>query len=318
MCRHVAVILVLLSTCQAGPAVQAGTDPFVVDTLLDGVWLFRAPGSPGSHTNSLVIERDSGLLVVEAQPSPESASQLIRAIGSVSKKPIQYLVLSRSSVESTGGAAAFPETALVISSAVTHEVLADESRDIAGAARLRAPDPAAWVAPPRVLPELLLSSAVELLDGKHRIRLMPILRGHHAGFVMLSLEEEEFYYVGTMISAERNPYADMEHSDMRAWVNSLNNLSMLRPRWIVPSSGEPIRTDQLRRFRDSLAWVIGQVENAFIERVEVDQVVSFAMDSPKLGEYFDLGAEPSFVNSLFEKALEESSQTARKRAGGGP
>jgi hypothetical protein len=117
-----------------------------------------------------------------------------------------------------------------------------------------------------------------------------------------------------MVSPDRNPYADAEHCDLRAWVSSLNSLSLQRPEWIVPLRGEPVDSARLRRFRDSIVWVIGQVENAFIERVHMDEVIPFAMDSPKLAEYFDLEAEPSFVMSLFEKAREESAQARRKRS----
>ena len=315
MRQYVAVSLVLVSVCLTVQALPADTDPFVVDTLLEGVWLFRAPEYPASHTNSLVIERDAGLLVIEAQPSPEAARQLLRAIARVSKKTIQYLVLSQATVESTGGASTFPESALVISSAYTHEVLADETRNIAGTAMLRAADPTTWAAPRRVLPELLLTSTIRLVDGKHAIDLSPVPQGHHAGSLMLRIPEQGFYYVGSMVSSDRNPYADAEHCNMRAWVSSLNSMAIQRPEWIVPLHGEPIDMVQLRRFRDSIAWVVGQVEYAFIERIQADKVISFAMDSPKLAEYFDLAADPSFVLSLFEKAREESARARRKRGG---
>ena len=121
MVRFVAVSIVLLSATLIGPVHSAENQPFVVDTLLEGVWLFRAPEHPASHTNSLVIERKAGLLVVESQPSPAAARQLLRAIAAVSTKPVQYLLLTHAHVESTGGAAAFPESTLVISSKVTHD-----------------------------------------------------------------------------------------------------------------------------------------------------------------------------------------------------
>ena len=88
MVRVVAVSIVLLCATLIGTASCAENQPFVVDTLLDGVWLFRAPEHPTSHTNSLVIEREAGLLVVESQPSPEAARQLLRAIAGVSTKPV--------------------------------------------------------------------------------------------------------------------------------------------------------------------------------------------------------------------------------------
>ncbi|MCH7779932.1 MAG: MBL fold metallo-hydrolase [Acidobacteria bacterium] len=313
MIRFVGVSIVLLCATMIGTASCAENQPFVVDTLLDGVWLFRAPGHPASHTNSLVIEREAGLLVVESQPSPEAARQLLRAIAAVSTKPVQYLLFTHAHAESTGGASAFPESALVIASALTHDALADETRDLSGETRLRATDPDAWTAPPRVLPDMLISSGTRLVDGKHIVELLPLAGGHYPGFVIVRIEAEGFYYVGSMVSTDRNPFADVEHSSIRAWVNSLNSLSLRRPETIVPLRGEAIDADTLRWFRDSLVWVVGQVENAFIEGIDTDEVLSFAMDSPNLGEYFNLEADPSFVTTLFETARGEAVAQRRKR-----
>lgn len=314
MVRFVALSIVLFCATLIGPAPFAENQPFVVDKLLDGVWLFRAPEHSASHANSLVIEREAGLLVVESQPSPEAASQLLRAIAEISTKPVQYLLFTHAHVESTGGASAFPESALVISSAPTHAALDDEARDLSGETRLRATSAAdEWAAPPRVRPDLVISSSTRLIDGMHTVELLPLQGGHYPGYVIVRIEAEGFYYVGSMVSTDRNPFADVEHSNLRAWVNSLNSLSLLRPEMIVPLSGEAIDADALRTFRDSLTWVVGQVENAFIEGIHVDEVVSFAMDSPKLGEFFDLEADPSFVTTLFETARKGAAAQRRKR-----
>ncbi len=313
MIRFVVVSIVLLCATLIGTASCAETQPFIVDTLLDGVWLFRAPAHPASHTNTLVIEREAGLLVVESQPSPEAARQLLRAIATVSTKPVQYLLLTHAHVESTGGASAFPESTLVISSTITHDALTDETRDLSGETRLRVTAPGAWAAPARARPEMLISSGTRLIDGKHIVELLPLAGGHYPGFVIVRIEAEGFYYVGSMVSTDRNPFSDVEHSSIRSWIGSLNSLSLQRPETIVPLRGEAIDADTLRRFRDSLVWVVGQVENAFIEGIHVDEVLSFAMDSPSLGEYFNLEADPSFIKTLFETALKEASAQRRKR-----
>ncbi len=313
MVRFVAVSIVLLCATLLGSTACAENQPFVADTLLDGVWLFRAPEHPTSHTNSLVIEREAGLLVVESQPSPEAARQLLRAIAGVSTKPVQYLLFTHAHVESTGGASAFPESTLVISSTITHDALTDETRDLSAETRLRATDPGAWAAAARARPEMLISSGTRLIDGKHIVELLPLAGGHYPGFVVVRIEAEGFYYVGSMVSTDRNPFSDVEHSSIRSWIGSLNSLSLRRPETIVPLRGEAIDADTLRKFRDSLVWVVGQVENAFIEGIHVDKVLSFAMDSPSLGEYFNLEADPSFVTTLFETALKEASAQRRKR-----
>lgn len=313
MVRFVAVSIALLIAALTGPARAAENHPFVVDELLDGVWLFRAPEHPASHTNSLVIERDAGLLVVESQPSPMAAQELLRAIGEVSTKPVQYLLFTHAHVESTGGASAFPDSTLVISSIATHDALDDETRNLSGETRSRANNSQAWAAPPRVRPDLLISSGTRLVDGKHLVEILPLHGGHYPGSLILRIEAEGFYYIGSTVVTDRNPFADVGYSDLRAWVHSLNSLSLLRPKIVVPLRGETIDADALRKFRDSLTWVVGQVENAFIEGIDTDEVVSFAMDSPKLEEYFNLAADPSFVTTLFETAREGTTLQRTKR-----
>jgi len=315
MIRFVAASVALLcgALISPAPALAAENHPFVVDELLDGVWLFRAPEHPASHTNSLVIEREDGLLVIESQPSPVAAQELLRAIVEISTKPVQYLLLTHAHVESTGGASAFPDSTIVISSIDTHDALGDETRNLSGETRLRAKDSHAWVAPPRVRPDLLVSSGTRLVDGTHIVELLPLHGGHYPGSLIVRIEAEGFYYVGSVVSTERNPFADIEHSNLRTWVKSLNSLSVLRPQVVVPLRGKPIDADAVRKFRDSLTWVVGQVENAFVEGIDADEVVSFAMDSPKLEEYFDLGADPSFVNTLFEAAHRGVMSLRRKR-----
>ena len=313
MTRFGAVSIALSLAFLIGPTWSAGTEPFVVDELHDGVWLFRAPDHQATHTNSLVVDRETGLLVVDSQPSPAAARQLLQAIAEISSKPVTYLLLTHAHVESTGGASAFPDSTLLIASMVTHLALADEERDLAGETRLRTADPDSWKAPPRVRPDLVITSGTRLMDGERIVELLPLHGGHYPGSLILRLENVGLYYVGSAVVTDRNPFADVAHSDLRAWITSLNSLSVLRPELVVPSRGKPIDAETLRRFRDSLTWVVGQIENAFIEGIDTDKVIDFAMDSPELQEYFDLETDPSFVSTLFETAFKDSAAQRGKR-----
>ncbi|NIM00795.1 MAG: MBL fold metallo-hydrolase [Acidobacteria bacterium] len=301
MFRH-AVPIALLAAALLHPATPAADSPFVVETLLDGVWLFRAPAHSATHTNSLAIERDRGLFVVEAQPSPQAARDLLKAIAGVSQKPVDYLLLTHAHVESTGGATAFPESTTVIASLITHEALRDETLDLAKETRARSADPDSWSAPPRVALDLIITSGTQVADGPHLIEILPLHGGHYPGSLIVRIKAADFYYVGATISGSRNPFADLEHSDIGDWVSSLNSLSLLKPKTVVPLRGAAINAEQLRGFRDSLVWALGQIEDAFIEGVDADEVLTVAMDSPRLGEYFDLEVQPSFVTSVFETA----------------
>ena len=310
-CRVVVVLFLISSVSLGGPA-AAESGPFVVDELLEGVWLFRVPATSATYTNSLVIERDAGLLVVESQPSPAAARRLIEAIHEVSPKPIRYLVLSHPHVESTGGASAFPESTLVIASAITHDALADDARDLAADIPLRASVPEAWVAPPRVLPQLLVGGTTVLADGRQRLELLGVAKGHYPGSLILRIEEPALYYIGAMATTDRNPHADAEFTDVGAWGLWLNSLLFAQPKTIVPLRGETLDVPALRVFRDSLAWLISRVDYAHVERIPVDEAVDFTLNSEGLDKHFDVDAKPSFLRGMIQRLVDKRYRTKER------
>ena len=313
MARAVIVFCIVFAGAMPVLSDDPGRGPFEIDALHDGIWLFRVPSDSREHTNSLVFELDSGLLVVESQPSPQAAEQLIRAIRKISDGPIQYLVLGHAGVSSSGGASAFPQHTIVIASIGTHQALQDDAQDLAGDARLRALDPESWKAPPRVLPELLLGGRTTLASAKYHVELLPIALAHFPGSVVVRVEDLGLYYVGAMAGADRNPYADVERTNMFSWVSWINSLVMQNPTTVVTLRGETLDEKDMREFRDSLGWVLFQVEAAFANLVPSAEIVDVAMDNPDLAEHFDVKAEPFLVRTLFERARLDGLSQRTKR-----
>lgn len=296
------LFLILYAPLVDAAAVQTG--PFVVDTVLEGVWLFRVPANSAEYTNSLVVERDTGLLVVESQPSPRAANELIGAIGRVSPKPIRYLVLSHAHVESTGGASAFPESTLIIASPFTAQALADESTDLGADIRLRSPDPDAWVAPPRVEPQMLIGGDTVLTDGALRVSMHTVQLGHYPGTLVVRIDEPDVVFIGALATNDRNPYADPEQSSPREWVMWTNSLLFGGAKTIVPLRGEPFDVDALRDQRDALAWALGQVEYGIVERMTFDEIMESTTGSAEFSKHFDVAAKPFFGRGFIQRALE--------------
>src|SRR6185503_15148986 len=106
-----AALLAILTLSAAEPR------PFTEEKLAEGVHLFRPADPSSARSNSLVVVRQDGLLVVDAQPTPEAARELLAAARSVSSLPVRYLVLTHPHAEAAGGASAFPDSTLVIGSA---------------------------------------------------------------------------------------------------------------------------------------------------------------------------------------------------------
>ena len=289
-------------------------DIFEIDTLDEGVWLFRPQAGSFTHTNSVVFERSDGLLVVESQPSPDAARDLLAAIAEQSDLPVRYLVLSHGHTESAGGASAFPEETLVIASRATQDALGDVNADLGGELRARAGDPADWNEPPRRLATLVVPSLIELADEKNPVEIAPIVRGHFPGQLLVRWNAGSSYYAGPLAFADRNPYADPVHSDLTGWLAALNTFSTNRPEKIVPQYGKTLDVGQLRKLRDGLAWIRGEVEFAFVEQTPPDEIVTLVLESEKFPRYFDASASPQLVRSVIERAVAESLEQRKKRS----
>jgi hypothetical protein len=71
--------------------------------------------------------------------------------------------------------------------------------------------------------------------------------------------------------------------------------------------------DSVRALRDALAWMRGQVEYGFTERVKLEDIPARVLATPGMAQHFDLSASPPFVQLLIEQVLAESVEHRRKR-----
>jgi glyoxylase-like metal-dependent hydrolase (beta-lactamase superfamily II) len=292
-----------------GATARAG-EPFRVDVLDDGVLLFQ-PTAPGpGRTNSLAIEQAAGWVVVEAQPTPDAARELLAALGKRSKKPIRYLVLSHPHAEAAGGASVFPESTIVVSSIDTQEALADPEHDFGGVLRAAAPD--TWREPPRRLPTLVAATTIRLLDDVNPVHVVPLRHAHSRGNLFVLIPESDVAYLGPVLYRDGNPYAGS--ADVSGWLGTFNGiLSDWEVGTLVPLRGEPAGRDDLRPLRDALAWLRGQVNEGFVEGLAPEAIPAWLVARPGFAERFDVEARPSFHRLLVERALDQALVERAKR-----
>jgi len=300
------VALVLLVP-GALPVAAAG--PFVRQELAEGVHLFRPAEDSVGRTNSLVVEQQTGLVVVEAQPTPAAARELLAAIREVSDSPVRYLVLSHPHAESAGGASAFPSTTVVVSSTGCLEALKDPAHDLGAEVRALAEDPAAWVEPERRLPTLVLFARTALDDPVRRVELLPIGQTHSQSDMMVHLPQADVMYAGSLLFTDGNPYA--ADGEIANWLSALNQLVRQSPRVTVGLRGEPIPVEELRKQREALAWLKGQVASVFIDRPPLEDVPGLILAAEGFDERFD--PEGSFVPIVIDRAIQHALEARYKR-----
>lgn len=284
---------------------------FEAQLLAPGVWVLRPTPADAQAANSLLVEREDGLLVVDAQPTQESARRLLEVVARTSSKPVRYLVLSHAHAESVGGASAFPETTLVIGRDETRGALQDPEYDFGAEVRERATDPHAWVAPKARLPVLVIQAGIELHDPRNRVELFPAPQAHSTSDMLVSLPEVGVLWAGAIAFPDRNPYG--RDANVGGWIATLNQIAKMQPRVVVPSRGEPFDAQGVRVQRESLAWLRGQIEQAFVDRVPAAEISDRVLRTDDLSRYFDSAAVPSFLRVLTEVAVEEAILERRKR-----
>jgi glyoxylase-like metal-dependent hydrolase (beta-lactamase superfamily II) len=283
---------------------------FDATELARGVTLLTA-ASPARPTNSLVVERRDGLLVIDAQPTVEGGRALLAAIAKLSKQPVRYLVLTHPHADTAGGAAAFPAGTLVVATTGARDRLADPAYDFAGEMRLRAPDSTASAAPERPAPVLVSDGPFTLDDPDRRVVVYPLPRAHCQGNLWVEIPQAGILAVGDLVVGDRNPYAG--DASITQWVALLNDLARAEGTRIVPLSGPPVDLDVVRQLRDAFAWARSRINKGFIDLEPPDQIVDRALADPKTATWFDLTARPSFVRTVFDRIYEETVEERRKR-----
>jgi glyoxylase-like metal-dependent hydrolase (beta-lactamase superfamily II) len=305
------LILALAVCAFSNPAPGAETS-FAVDPLGEGVHLFRPADDSPARVNSLVVERDDGLLVVAAQPSPTAARALLAAIDARISKPVRYLVLPHPHAEAAGGASAFPESVLVIGSRGCREALEDPQYDFGAEARARATDPGVWSEPPRRPPVLVLEARSTLADDRNPVELMPFGEGHSVGDLLVRLPAHDVFYLGALIFPDGRPYGG--DARIGSWSSALNQFVREAPRVMVPLRGPTLGVTALRKQRDAFAWLRGQAEYGLIERRPHEEIREQILASPELGERFV--ADSPFLPELIDRTIGELHAMRLKHGGG--
>lgn len=290
----------------AFPATSAG-EPFRAKKIAEDVHLFRPTAETGERTNSLVVERADGLLVVDAQPTVVAARELLAAIDKKFSRPVRYLILSNSHAESAGGASAFPESAVVLASRGSDEALADDTYDFGAEARAQAGD--AWVEPPRRRADVVVYEKVVLTDARQPVELLALPRSHSPGDMLVRLSEPNLLHVGALLDA--NPYA--ADANLDRWIVILNGLAREGTSGFITLRGPLLTVEDLRRQRDAMAWLVGQVEYGFVDRPPIDELRRDVLEAPGTSERFDTDSAGSFLPLLVDRAIEEAAASRRKR-----
>jgi len=308
--RRTAVLVLSLLLGSLATLAHAADPRMRLSDLAPGVHLVT-PADPADRdrTNALVVEQATGLVVVNAQPTPEAAKEMLALLASkLPGRPVRALVLPHPHADAAGGASAFPPETLVIASDAAAASLADAAYDFGAEARARAG--ASYREPARPRIGLRLQGNATLDDRERPLELIPMMPGHSTGDLLVDLPGADLTAAGSILFEDRNPWPGT--ANIGGWIAELNNLASSGRARFVPLHGTPVEAQAVRRQRESLAWTRGEIDAAFVDRLPAEEIPARVLAAASAASYFDLAAQPSFARSVVELAVKEALAQRRK------
>ncbi len=211
-----------------------------LDQIGSGLYAHTAEGDP----NSGVIVGDDSVMVIDAQPTPAIADELIARVAKVTDKPIKYVLLTHYHAVRVLGAAAF-KGAEILASDTTRGLIAERGKqdmesEIGRFPRLfRAADTISGL----TWPTVTFPDQISIWLGRREVRIMHIGRGHTAGDVIAVVPDAGVVFAGDLVENKSACYCGDAH--LTDWPATLDNLAEMQAVVLVPGRGPVLTTPEL-------------------------------------------------------------------------
>lgn len=210
------------------------------DQLGPGLYAYTAEGDP----NSGMIVGDDAVMIIDAQPTPVMAGELIARVAKVTDKPIRYVLLTHYHAVRTLGASAF-KGAEILASDATRALLAERGKEDMESEIGRFPRlfQAAEIIPGLTWPTITFPDEVSVWLGRREVRIMHIGRGHTAGDVVAVVPDAGVVFAGDLVTYKSACYCGDAH--FTDWPQTLDNLAEFQANALVPGRGSALTTPDL-------------------------------------------------------------------------
>jgi len=207
---------------------------------------FAALAKPGGRSSTNAFFFVSGDMVIAggAHMSKEAIDDLWSAIDTTIHKPVRYFVLTHHHPGFTHIDSAFPSEVTLIMSGETWQSLERDTRKIDA-------------------PLSLFSDGLTLRSPQSQtLVLSSIGAAHTDGDTIVIIPEAQLAYVGDLLYVKSVGFMGDGH--MRPWLQSLDFLSKLELKQIIPGYGPPVGKEEVNEFanyfRDFLSEVLTRLE----------------------------------------------------------
>jgi glyoxylase-like metal-dependent hydrolase (beta-lactamase superfamily II) len=257
------ISLVNAASAQQPPAGQAPPPPLIRENatvkLTDHVWVIP-DFNVGLVPNVGIIVGSKATLVVDTGMGVRNGETIVREMKKVSKNADVFLVTTHYHPEHSLGAAAFKGAKLVMTK-MQQQDMAELGKPIQDTFASRTPLNAELLnGLTYPTPDVTFDRDYRLDLGGVRARLL--WRGpaamHTRGDTMIYIEEDRVLFTGDVVMSQRF-LAAQNTSSLSTWLQTLDELTALKPAHVVPSHGKLGTADLIARDRTFLQAVVDKV-----------------------------------------------------------
>lgn len=272
------IILSLCAFLLATAPVAAAQESYAIQQLSENFYAALAKPGGRSSTNAFFFVSGNQVIAGGAHMSKEAIEDLWSAIAATAHKPVRYFVLTHHHSGFSHIDTAFPADVTLILSGETWKNLDKE---------VRKPD----------APLLLFSDGLTLRSPQApALVLSSIGAAHTDGDTIVVIPGEKIAYVGDLLYVKSVGYMGDGH--MRPWLQSLDFLSELDLKQIIPGYGPPVGREELNEFRHYFRDFLSEV----LSRIEARESVTSIKKNFTLPKYQEWSGYNQFLRDNAEHA----------------
>ncbi len=205
------------------------------DELGPGLYAYTAEGDP----NSGIIVGPKGVAVVDAQATPAMAEEVQAHIATVTKLPVDTIVLSHYHAVRVLGASGYPAHT-IIASDVTRDLIVERGQQDMDSEIGRFPRlfRGREGIPGLTWPTATFHERMTLWMGEREAQVIRIGRAHTAGDTIVWMPKEKVLFAGDTVEFGATPYCGDAH--FTDWPGTIRKLRELGAEKMVPGRGRAL------------------------------------------------------------------------------
>jgi glyoxylase-like metal-dependent hydrolase (beta-lactamase superfamily II) len=268
-----------------------------IQKLMDNVYTYemiRAPFQGARFTtNNLIVITKEGVLVADAQGSPEDTTRLVQEIKKLTDQPIKYVVICSEHVDHTGGNASFPAGDTFISHPGAKRNI--EAQDN---------NPNRTATSPRVVipSEVVIDKKVLNLGGTE-IQILNLGRAHVGTDLTVFLPKEQVLFLSETYFHRLFPA--LRTGFPSEWIQAIKKAEAMDARYYIPGHGyiddpRTMKAD-LAENRKVLELIVSEARRLYKPGVAPAEAFKEAKFGPFLSwEFSEAQAQPAFERAWAE------------------